>query len=361
MDTSALDISFDNLGQCNFCSTFLINLSAMSKSSKDLTNKRETFHEQVARNGFGKDYDCIVGLSGGVDSSYSLHLAVKNGLKPLAVHLDNGWNSEFAQKNIEGIVKKLGVDLYTHVINWHENKNLQLSLLKAGVIDLEIIMDNAQAATNYFQAKKNGLKYILSGTNTATEGMGVSKNWAHYKFDKVNIESIHKKFGLGDISSHPLMGTKDWIYYEFIKKIRWYKYLDYFDYNKKLAINTLIEEYGYIPYQYKHGESIFTKFYQNYILPIKFGVDKRRAHFSNAICSNQMSRAEALIELQDNPYINSFEAKQDRLYVIKKLGISDYDFEYYMNAQIMPHHIYGSEKWILDFLVKINSLYKRYK
>jgi N-acetyl sugar amidotransferase len=361
MDTSATDIIFDNEGHCNFCTSLLKNLQNLNKKNYDSMAVRETLHYRIKKNGFGKAYDCIVGLSGGVDSSYALHLAVKNGLRPLAVHLDNGWNSELAQKNIEGLVRKLNVNLHTHVIDWSENKNLQLSFLKAGVIDIEMIMDNAQAATNYYQAKKNGVKDILSGTNTATEGMGVSKNWSHYKFDKVNIKSIHRRFGSGTIKSHPLMGTIDWIIYEYLKKIRWHKYLDYFDYKREEAILLLAEEYGYKSYPYKHGESTFTKFYQNYLLPVKFGIDKRRAHFSNAICSNQMTRHEALIELQNNSYIDSLEGKKDKIYALKKLGLTEEEFNIYMQSPEVPHLAYGSEVWLLNTLIKLNNIYKKIK
>jgi N-acetyl sugar amidotransferase len=354
MDTSVAEIRYDSAGVCNFCTDFLASLQATAVDEEQQIQRRELFHEQVRANGRGKAYECIVGLSGGVDSSYALHLAVQNGLKPLAVHLDNGWNSEFAQSNIANLVRRLKVDLHTHVIDWAENRDMQRALIKAGVIDVEMIMDNAQAATNYRQAAKYGLKDILSGTNTSTEGMGVSAAWAHYKFDKRNIRAIQARFGTMKIRTHPLMSTLDWLYLERIRKIRWHKYLDYFTYVKADAVEILKKEYDYIPYKHKHGESVFTKFYQNYILPLKFGVDKRRAHFSNAICTGQMTRDAAMADLQHNTYIESAEAADDRKYVTKKLGMTEAEFDEYLRSAPVAHRTFPSEMPLLEALLRLN-------
>jgi N-acetyl sugar amidotransferase len=343
MDTSVSDIVFDDQGQCNYCAAYLTKHSNSLHETENLINQRSAFHENVRRNGKGKPYDCIVGVSGGVDSSYALYLAVKNGLRPLAVHLDNGWDSEIAQNNIANLIRKLGVDLYTHVIDWSENRDMQRALFKSGVIDIEMIMDNAQAATNYQQALRLGLKDILSGTNSRTEGMPMPPSWSHYKFDVKNIRAIQKKFGSIRINTHPLMSTLDWIQYKYFRKIQWHYYLDYFNYGKEAAIETLEREFGYVRYQYKHGESVFTRFYQNYVLPIKFGVDKRLVHHSTLICSGQMTREAALSDLENNHYIGSPEAASDRSYVIKKLGFTEAEFDDYINSLPISHEFYPSE------------------
>ncbi|MCX5805028.1 MAG: N-acetyl sugar amidotransferase [Proteobacteria bacterium] len=359
MDTSAADITFDEQGVCNYCTSYLKMLSEIEVSAEELEKSRHEFHAMVKAHGNGKPYDCIVGVSGGVDSSYALYLAVQNGLRPLAVHLDNGWDSEYSQSNIENLVRGLGVDLHTHVIDWPENRDMQCALFKSGVIDIEMIMDNAQAATNYKQALKYGLKDILSGTNTRTEGMPQAPGWTHYKFDVKNIRAIQNKFGREKIKTHPLMSTLDWIYFEYIRKVMWHNYLDYFIYNKAEAIEILKNKFQYVPYRYKHGESVFTRFYQNYILPEKFGVDKRRVHHSTLICTGQMTRSSALDDLKGNPYIESGEAADDQIYVLKKLGMTKDEFCDYMLLPPVPHQNYPSEMNMLKILSRIYKAFKR--
>lgn len=360
MDTSANNISFDDYGYCNYCNTFLSKHLTINQDQDYWNIKRNELHAKIKKNGVGKRYDCIIGVSGGADSSYSLYLAIKNGLRPLAVHLDNGWNSELAQNNIENLVRKLKVDLYTHVIDWEENRDMQLAMIKAGVIDIEMIMDNAQAATTYSQAMKYGLHDILSGVNSRTEGMPIPEGWYHNKFDVRNIRDIQKKFGSVIIKTHPLMNNFEHLYFEFVKKIVYHKYLDYFLYNKKEAVDLLQKELGFVPYPYKHNESIFTRFYQNYILPIKFGVDKRRVHHSNEICTGQMSREDAMKDLSTNTYIDSGLAETDKQYVLKKFGIDESYFLEYMQSQPIPHMNYKSEiptfMQLIIFLKKIKRL-----
>lgn len=359
MDSSVSDIVFDSLGVCNYCTDYIASHSDIFEESQLVISKRNSFHENVRRNGKGKPYDCIVGVSGGVDSSYALYLAVKNGLRPLAVHLDNGWDSEVAQSNITNLVRKLGVDLYTHVIDWPENRDMQRSLFKSGVIDIEIIMDNAQAATNFQQALRLGLKDILSGTNTRTEGMPLPPGWAHYKFDARNIRAIQRKFGSIQIRTHPLMSTFDWLKYKYLRKIQWHNYLDYFTYDKEEAIAVLEREFDYVRYKYKHGESVFTRFYQNYVLPVKYGVDKRLVHHSTLICSGQMTRESAIADLKDSQYINSQEAASDRSYVLKKLGFTDVEFNGYMNSVPIPHENYPSEIPMLLAMRRVSRLIRK--
>jgi N-acetyl sugar amidotransferase len=353
MDTSAPGIEFDAAGVCNYCTAFELKWRDAVKIAADHLAHRDEFLARVKENGRGKEYDCIVGISGGVDSSYVLLLAKQHGLRPLAVHLDNGWNSELASHNIANLVKHLGVDLYTHVIDWQENRDLQLSFIKAHVVDIELLMDNAMLALNYQQAARHGLKYVLSGNNLATEGMRMPEGWYQFKFDARNVRSIQKRFGRLPIRTHLLMSTFDFTWYEFVRGIKRVPFLDYFPYNKAEAVETLKREVGYKPYPYKHYESVFTRFYQAYILPRKFGYDKRRVHLSSLIVSGQMTRDEALALLATPPYPDAKQQEQDRTYVLKKLGLTEAAFEEYMRAPGIPHSHYGTEEPFNRALVKV--------
>ena len=343
MDDSAQNIVFDSSGFCNFCTEYLESQKHLNKSVSARISQKDGFIARVKANGKGKEYDCIVGVSGGVDSSYALYLAVKSGLRPLAVHLDNGWNSELAVHNISNLVNQLKVDLFTHVIDWEENKDLQRSFFKANVVDIEMLMDNAMQALNFKLADKYGLKYILAGTNQVTEGFSFPVGWNHFKRDKKNIINIQKKFGSKRIKTHPLIGTFEYIYYRFFKSIIWESFLDYFQYNKEAAVKLLVEEYGYKPYPYKHYESVFTRFYQGYILPIKFNVDKRKMHLSNLICSDQISREQALENLKQDPYPDKLQRESDKEFVLKKLGFTDNWFDTYLKSPKVDHEVYGTE------------------
>lgn len=353
MDTTASDIVFDEKGICNYCTTFEKRLNGARAKVEDLQAHRDEFIAKVKADGEGKEYDCIIGVSGGVDSSYALYLAVKHGLRPLAVHLDNGWNSELASHNIASIVNHLGVDLYTHVIDWKENRDLQLSFFKANVVDIEMIMDNAMLALNYQQAAKYNLKYIFSGSNLATEGICIPKDWNHLKFDAYNIKRINNRFRGPKIKTHPLISTIDYMFYTVFHRIKWVSFLDYFSYNKFEALEILQKECGYKPYPYKHYESVFTRFYQGYILPRKFGYDKRRVHLSTLIISGQMTRDEAMKMLEDSPYPDPRQEVQDRIFVMKKLGFTEESFNQYMETPEVPHQVYGSEKWLWDILASV--------
>jgi N-acetyl sugar amidotransferase len=353
MDTTATDIVFDESGECNYCTNFLTMLKTAQEKVEDRVEHREEFIEKVRQAGKGKEYDCVVGVSGGVDSSYALYLTVQHGLRPLAVHLDNGWNSELASHNIANLVTSLGVDLYTHVIDWEENRDLQLSFFKANVVDIEMLMDNAMLALNYRQAAKYGLKYILQGTNMATEGLAMPKGWNHFKYDVRNIRRIHKKFGSVPIKTHPLISTLDYLWFEFVRGIKWISFLDYFPYNKFEAMESLKREVGYKPYPYKHYESVFTRFYQAVILPKKFGYDKRRVHLSTLVVSGQMSREEAIRMLETPTYTDPQQEEQDRVFVMKKLGFTERSFQVYMKAPGVPHELYGSEVGLYPLLRSI--------
>lgn len=360
MDTTASDIVFDAKGVCNYCTTFETMLEEIHQKMGDKQATLNEFITKVKADGKGKEYDCIIGVSGGMDSSYALYLAVKHGLRPLAVHLDNGWNSELASNNIANLVTTLGVDLYTHVIDWRENRDMQCSFFKANVVDIEMLVDNAIISLNYRQAAKYGTKYILSGSNTATEGLNMPPGWSHFKYDARNIRNIHKKFGSVPIKTHPIFSVMDYFRYEYLGGIKWITFLDYFQYNPVDATDLLKEECGYKPYPYKHYESVFTRFYQGYILPRKFGYDKRKVHLSSLIVSGQMTREEAIHLLEDSPYPVPKQEEQDRLFVIKKLGFTEEKFNRYMEMPGVPHATYGSEEFLWNFFVKAYKyIYKK--
>ena len=356
MDTTAENINFDAMGVCNFCNDFFKLDRFFTFSSFKKKELLEDFIRKIKKPKL--KYDCIIGLSGGVDSSYTLVKAVELGLKPLAVHMDNGWNSELANNNIFNLVKKLNVDLYTHVIDWDEYKNLMLAFFKSDVIDVELLYDNAMLGVNFTQALKHKTKFILSGTNTSTEGMRIPKNWSWFKNDAKNIKYLGKKFMNQKLKTFPSYGTFDYIYCEFLKKIKWVTFLDYFDYKKEDALKLLESKYDFKPYGYKHYESIFTRFYQAYILPKKFGVDKRKLHLSNLIITNQLDRDKALNILKQSPYPSEDLEKADLTYFLKKMDWTNQDLEDYIKRKRVEHSDYKSELPMWNFLKGVHNMLK---
>lgn len=304
--------------------------------------------DRIKEEGKGKPYDCILGVSGGVDSSYTSYLIKEYGLKPLLVHLDNSWNSKIAVENINNIAARLGLDLHTHVINWEEFRDIQLSFFKASVVDIELVTDYAIVACLYNLAAKHGIKYIISGHNFVTEAI-MPAHWTHAKSDLRNILAIQKKFGKQKIRTFPVMGYFRKAYYVQLKKIKIIPILNYTDYNKENAKKLIMEELGWVDYGGKHGESIFTRFYQNYILPAKFGIDKRKAHLSSLISSGQVSREAALEEMK-NPVYDPPRLSEDKQYILKKFNLTEEEFEKIMNLPIMSH---------LDYPSYVTSLYKQ--
>ncbi|MDB2349866.1 N-acetyl sugar amidotransferase, partial [Alphaproteobacteria bacterium] len=269
MDTSAPDIYFDNNGFCNFCNDFLKNKNKFNNSLS--LNKLIKEIKITKKN---NKYDCLIGISGGIDSCWAIKKAVDCGLNPLAVHFDNGWNTNLSQENIYKLLKKLDIDLITYVVDWDEYVDIQKAFFKSNVVDIELINDNALIRINYEIAHKYKIKYILAGTNNATEGMRMPQGWNWFKYDKKNIKSIYKKYGSGNIKSLPTIGTIDYIYFGVFKKIKWISFLDYFEYNKNDAMQELNKFSNFHVYEGKHFESIFTRFYQAYILPKKFNIEK---------------------------------------------------------------------------------------
>ena len=356
MDTSAVDILFDEKGICSYCTEFLErSAKVLFMDESQRTIERNSLIGRIKEKGIKSEYDCIIGVSGGVDSSWALYQAVKLGLRPLAVHMDNGWNSELAQHNIHNLVNKLDVDLFTYVVNWEEYKALQQAFFDADVIDVELLYDNAASGVCFRQANKIGTKFILGGTNQSTEGMKMPPSWNWYKKDKRNIKSIYKMHGKGNsINSFPFISTIGSYYYRLLKGIKWVSFLDYFYYDKNEALTVLQSKLDYRPYPYKHYESVFTRFYQGYILPMKFGIDKRKLHLSSLIVSLQMSRADVLNLLNQKPYHSQSELEQDKEYFLKKMGWTSETLSLYIKREPKPHSNYASE-W--DFKKRLSKLF----
>jgi hypothetical protein len=273
-------------------------------------------------------------------------------LRPLAVHFDNGWNSELAVQNIENIISKLDIDLYTLVVDWEEFKDLQLSFFKASVIDIELATDHAILTAMYKLALEKDIKYVLSGHNIATE-LILPTNWYHDKRDHIHIRAINKMFGVVPLKTYPLMTSFMKFMIEW-KQIKGVTLLNYMPYNKKEVKEKIQNELGWRDYGGKHYESIFTRFYQGYVLIKKFKVDKRKAHLSNLICSGQMTREEVLIELATPPY-NSKQFDQDYNFVLKKINLNKTEFEALMNLKVMKHTDYEVDRSIYDryFILRI--------
>ena len=342
MDTTDPEIVFDENGVCNYHPEYETAENRCVFKREDAEKKLSELVEQIKSAGAGKPYDCVIGLSGGVDSTYVAYQAKKLGLRPLAVHFDNGWDSEIAVKNIENIVRKLNIDLHTLVVDWEEFKDLQLAYLRASIIDVEIPTDFAILATMYELAKRNGIQYILGGHNVVTEQI-LPKSWYYNKMDFVNLKDIHSKFGHRKLKTYPTLTFYQFVYYTAIRKIRFVSLLDYLPYNKGRAKQTIKEELGWRDYGGKHHESLFTKFYQAYILPRKFNIDKRKCHLSTLICSGQMTREEALAEMQKELYPKE-ELKADKEYVLKKFGLSEKEFEDIMNLPIRKHTAFATDQ-----------------
>lgn len=341
-------ITFDSKGVCCHCQKYYKEEPLFVFKGKEGELKLAETIEKIKEDGKGKQYDVIMGLSGGVDSTYLALKCKEWGIRPLAVHFDNGWNSELAVKNIENIVRKLSLDLYTYVINWEEFRDLQIAYFKASVIDIEVPTDHAIFAAMYKLAGQNNIKYVMSGNNFVTESF-LPESWIHNKFDEVNIKNIHKKYGTIPLTTFPFMDSKVRRYYIDIKGIKRVTPLNYLPYDKAKVKKEIQEKLDWKDYGGKHYESIFTRFYQGYILPTKFGVDKRKAHLSNLICSKQITKTEALEEIKKPCYDND-QMLEDKEFVLKKLGFTEEYFDELMKMPPQDWKIFGEE----------TPLYKRF-
>jgi len=352
------NIIFDENGICNYYYEYLI--SEKDQVLKDAVGK-DKFDEiihKIKEDGKGKKYDCILGVSGGVDSSYLAFLAKESGLRVLCVHFDNGWNSELAVKNIQSIVEKCGFDLYTYVIDWDEFKDIQLAYFKANVIDIEAITDIAIFSALDIICKEQKIKHIIDGRNVVTE---VTLPQAWICKNSANLKDIHKKYGKVPLKSYPIMSP---IRRRIVAKTRPFQswpLLNYVDYQKEQVKKVITDELGWRDYGGKHYESVFTRFYQGYILPNKFKVDKRKAHLSNLIFSGQMTKEEALKELAE-PIYPMHLLQGDIEFVCKKLGMSKVEFQEYLETPPVAHDKYEMSISIFDeypFLKPFKSIFRK--
>ena len=340
------DMTFDDEGRSNYFHAYKAAESEWVRTGDEGERLLQALATRIKQDGAGKPYDCIMGLSGGVDSTYVAFQAHRLGLRPLAVHLDNGWNSETAVQNIEHIVNQFDIDLYTHVLNWDEFSDLQRSYLQASVVDIEVVTDHAIFTLLYKLAQKYRIKHILSGTNVVTEFV-MPPHWIYNKTDHVNIKAIHDQFGRVKLTNYPFMDLKVKKWVQLTLGVKSHSILNWVDYQKDDVKSFIQSDLGWRDYGGKHYESIFTRFYQGYILPKKFGIDKRKAHLTNLIYAGQITKESALATLQEPP-LDPVLAEEDRSFVIKKLGYSDAEFENIMKAPARSHFDFPVETGVYD-------------
>jgi N-acetyl sugar amidotransferase len=357
MDTTDSQISFNANGVCDHCEAF--NTHVLPNWFPNETGKglfRDTV-QRIKLSGKGKPFDCIMGVSGGLDSSYLLHLAVQEfNLRPLVFHVDGGWNTDLAVNNIQMLVDKLGLDLYTEVINWPEMRDFQLSFFKSGVAHLDIPQDHAFIASLYHFANKHGIKYILNGGNFATECVRNPKLWMYHGTDVPHLRDIHSKFGTQPLNTYPFSGVLfHKVYLRYIKGLRVVKPLNYLPYAKKEASKVLSDSYGWRPYPQKHFESRFTRFYEGYWLPTRFGYDTRRVQYSSLILTGQMKREESLSMLE-KPAYDPETIDEDFKYIATKLGITADALRGYHEMPLKSYRDYKNQERLFDFGSKILQL-----
>ncbi len=351
MDTSDPEITFDENGFCNHCTEYIEKTSNYTYKGEESDKKLLEIVEKIKKSGRGKKYDCVLGVSGGIDSSYAAYIAKNHDLRVLCVHLDNGWNSEVSVRNIKNIASILGFDYESYVLNWEQFKDLQLSFLRASVPEIETPTDIAIPGALHQVAAKYGVKYVLSGGNYATEGI-LPKIWHYNAKDVTYLRDIHKKFGKASLKGFPLFGYQQEAYYKLIKGIRIIYILNYVPYNKKEAMKLLETELGWKYYGGKHFESKITAFLHSYFLPVKFKIDYRKATLSTQICTGEVTREQALEELEKLPY-DADKIESDKEYMIKKFGITKEEYQKIESDEPKWYYFYQNEKDRLEFIYRI--------
>jgi len=347
------NIIFNEKGVCHYCLGYKDEAKNYLKTGKEADELLASTISTIKEYGKDNKYDCLIGLSGGVDSSYVAYLAKQYGLRPLCVHFDNGWNSELAVMNIHHIVSKLDFDLNTYVIDWQEFRDLQLAYLKASVIDIEVLTDHAIYGTMFKIAKDNNIKYVLGGHNIVTEAI-LPYHWTYNKKDYINIKAIHKEYGQLELKSFPFLDRK---MKKFIRNsgVEFINYLNWVPFVKDGVKKVLQKELDWRDYGGKHSESVWTRFYQGYILPQKFKVDKRKAHLSSLICSGQMTREQALEEIKSPPYAPE-ALKIDKEFVLKKLGLNEAEFDALMKLPVRDHREFDVEGSLFHYYPALKPL-----
>ncbi|ENK0409554.1 N-acetyl sugar amidotransferase [Escherichia coli] len=365
MDTSDPNISFDDNGQCDYCSNFDKNILPNWNANNSGLSKLLEMSESIKKDSKGSDFDCIIGLSGGLDSSYAAYIAKeKMGIRPLLFHVDAGWNTDQAVGNIEKLIEGLGLDLYTEVINWEEMKDLQLSFLKSGIPDQDLVQDAAFFSSLYKFARKHKIKHVITGSNFSTECCREPEEWGGYLgIDTMLFNDIHRQFGTRPLNSFPLVDILIYkVFYQKILGMKVHHPLNLVPFTKKDAENELSEKFGWQPFQHKHHESRFTRFYEDYWLPRRFGYEKRRAHFSSLIMTGQMAREQALERLL-KPEMDEHFLEQEFEYIAHKLGISVDDLKELFSIPKKTYKDYKNKRWLISLgtnILRTLGLEKRY-
>lgn len=344
MDTTDSAITFDAGGVCDHCITFRTKVEPHWHTGARGEQELRALVDKIKVAGAGKDFDCIIGMSGGIDSSYLTYIATEFGLRPLVFHVDAGWNSQEAVNNIEKLVDKLGLDLYTEVIDWEEMRDLQLAYFRSGVPHIDTPQDHAFFATMYKFAEAHGINYILTGANYSTECIRNPLEWMYYQSDSIQLRDIHHRFGTRPLVNFPttsIFRHKIWLPY--VKGIRVVRPLNFVPYHKAEAMALLVDKFGWQPYPQKHFESRFTRFYEGFWLPNRFGYDTRKVQFSSLIVTGQMTREEALERLK-SPALDDATVRQEFEYVANKLGITTAELQGYFDAPRKSYHDYRSQQ-----------------
>ena len=354
MDTTDSAIVFDENGVCDHCLGFYCDIEPNWNTDDRGRAELDRMAERIRRDGKGRDFDCIIGMSGGIDSSYLVYAAKEMmDLRPLVFHVDAGWNSQIAVNNIEKIVDGLGLDLYTEVIDWQEMKDLQLAFFKSGVPHIDTPQDHAFFATMYKFAEQHKIKNILTGANYSTECIRNPIEWMYYQSDSIQLRDIHRKFGSRKLRNFPTTSIlKHKVYLPYIKRIKVLRPLNSMPYIKDEAVKLLTEQFGWQPYPQKHFESRFTKFYESYWLPEKFGFDTRKVQYSSLIVTGQMTRKEALEKLKPPAY-DPETIDQDFEYIATKLGITVEELRGYFNAPNKTYQDYRSQRAVYSVGAKV--------
>jgi N-acetyl sugar amidotransferase len=354
MDTSDQGIRFDQNGWCDYCTNYYANILPNWHPDQRGQSEIDRMVSKIKKDGKGRDYDCLLGISGGVDSSYLAYIAVEQfGLKPLIFHVDAGWNSQQAVHNIQSIVEKMDLQLHTEVVNWQEMKDLQLAYFRAQVPHLDTPQDHAFFASLYNFAAKYKIKYILNGGNYSTECVREPIEWAYHASDVVQLKDIHSKFGTRPLKTFPMSDIFTYkLFYRYVKGVQVWRPLNCVPYIKDEAMELLTKKFGWQKYEHKHYESRFTRFYESYWQPTKFGYDKRRAHFSSLILTNQISREEALEKISLPAYDETTIA-QDFEYIANKLDISVEELRILHSGPNKSWRDYKSRQFLINIGVKV--------
>jgi N-acetyl sugar amidotransferase len=347
MDTSATEIAFDERGVCSFCHDFdrRIEPELRRVLTPEGATRFRIAIDTIRQVGRGRKHDSLLGLSGGTDSSYLAHVAVQNGLKPLAVHVDMGWNTPLSEANVKAVADALKLDLEVVKVDWEPMREIQLAFYRAGLKNCEIPQDHVYLAVLYRVAQKHGLRYYLSGGNSATESV-LPRSWGYNAADVRHLRAVHKRFGHGTLRGLPTLPFwRRYVYYRYILPVREVRLLNLVPYNQREAKELLEREVGWRNYGAKHYESVLTRFYQGHYLPTRFGIDKRKAHLSSLVLSGQLTRAEALAELAQPAYSEG-QLSEDTASIAKTLAISVDEWKALVNSPIHQHDEFPSERWL---------------